>query len=232
MKIIIINIAFVFVLISCGGGGDSEEPIPTAQKNPVAALLTFPEKNSECATGTNITVTSSTIVFKWNTSLNTDSYELVLKNLETAKITTHSTNTNQLSIELLRGTPYSWFIKSKSNSSAGTAKSETWKFYNAGEATVSYAPFPAELTSPANNSDITTAIVTLDWKGSDVDNDIDSYDVYFGTSSTPSLFESGKIDSQLTNVAVSAGSTYYWNIISKDEQGNSSTSEVFKFTVN
>lgn len=222
------------ISISCSSG-ESDGPNPEAPtpKNPETVVLVYPEQNSECTTGTNATVTNSTVEFEWNTSKNTDVYELSLKNLESGNTTTHSTTTNKISIELLKGTPYSWFVVSKSNSVNNTAKSQTWKFYNAGNGKVSYAPFPAEAVTPANNENIdVTDKVTLDWNGSDVDNDIATYDVYFGTATTPPSIKTDHPESILTDLTVSSGVNYYWYIITKDEEGNISQSEIFKFNVN
>ncbi|MCL6295299.1 hypothetical protein [Jejuia spongiicola] len=223
----------VLIYISCSGGGsDDSGPGVPVPKNPASAILVYPEQNSECTTGTNVTTTNSTVEFEWNVSANTDTYELSLKNLELGSTTTHNATTNKISIELLKGTPYSWFIVSKSNSVDNTAQSQTWKFYNAGEGTVSYAPFPAEVVAPVNNVNVaTTDKVTLDWNGSDVDNDISVYDIYFGTTTTPPSFKTDHPESSLVDVAVTSGTTYYWYIITKDEEGNNSQSETFKFTI-
>lgn len=231
-KLIYSLIVLMFLSCSSEGSDDSGPDVPTP-KNPEAAVLVYPEQNSECTTGTNVTVTNSTVEFEWNVSKNTDSYELNLKNLELGSTTTHTASSNKISIELLKGTPYSWFIVSKSNSVTNTAKSQTWKFYNAGDGSVSYAPFPAEAVSPINNENIaTTDKVTLDWNGSDVDNDIATYDVYFGTGTAPSSIKTDHTESSLADVAVSSATTYYWYIITKDDQGNTSQSETFKFNVN
>ncbi|MDO5980233.1 hypothetical protein [Flavivirga spongiicola] len=220
------------IVFNCGGGSDDPEPTPTP-KNPEAASLVYPEQNSECTTGTNVTATNSTVEFEWDTSTNTDTYELTLKNLVTTDETKHTSSTNKISLELLKATPYSWYIISKSNSVTNTAQSQTWKFYNAGDGVISYAPFPAEVIAPVNDANIaTTDKVTLDWNGSDVDNDIAAYDVYFGTTASPPSFKTNQLESLLEDVSVTSATTYYWYIITKDEQGNNSQSETFKFTIN
>ena len=231
MKYFIINILILSVFINCGGSDDSE-PTPPPPKNPEDATLVFPEKNSECTEGTNKTPTNSTVQFNWDNSLNTDSYELVLKNLESGTTTNHTSATSELSIELLRATPYSWYIVSKSTSITTTGKSDTWKFYNAGEAAVWYAPFPAEVVAPLQGAIVLPVgdKITLDWTANDVDNDIVSYDVYFGTTNIPPSFMTELTNSTVSDVAVIANTTYYWYVVTKDEQGNSSNSEVFEFT--
>jgi hypothetical protein len=220
------------VLLNCssgGDGGDTPEPQP---KKPTAASLQFPNQNSECTEGTNVTATNSTITFKWSAGGNTDSYELTLKNLLTGSTTTHTSTATEISIELLRATPYSWYVTSKSNTVSDTATSATWKFYNAGEGVVSYAPFPAVAVSPTDGESIaTTTTVTLQWSGSDVDNDIADYDVYFGSGSSLSLVAENVTSTSVSGISVASGNTYNWYVVTTDDMGNASNSEQFSFSV-
>lgn len=75
-----------------------------------------------------------------------------------------------------------------------------------------------------------TSAVTLEWNGSDVDNDIVVYDVYFGTENPPSLNTNDITDSQII-LPVSSNTINYWNIINRDSEGNTSESGVFQFRV-
>jgi len=199
---------------------------------PGKVALSFPALNSACTTGVIISATQSTITFSWNTSDHTDNYVLNIKNLLTGVTTTQTTSNNQLAVDLLRDTPYSWFIESTSTS--GTTPSDTWKFYNAGLGTLSHPPFPADALKPTygQNVSATGGSINLSWTGSDPDNDIATYDVYFGTTSTPSISKSNITDMFLNNLAVVSGTTYYWKVITKDAQGNISDSGVFQFKVN
>ncbi|MBL4939285.1 MAG: hypothetical protein JKY16_03250, partial [Lutibacter sp.] len=111
-----------------------------------------------------------------------------------------------------------------------TAKSAEWKFYNSGDAVITYAPFPAELIGPVMGSSTSESTVTLEWSGSDVDNDIKEYEVYFGLSNPPITNLDTTTNQKIENVAVSAN-TYYWKVVTRDDEGNTSTSEVFQFKV-
>jgi len=206
----------------------------TVGPDPGKASLSFPAQNSACTTGTVLTNTQSSIVFTWAASENTDSYELDIKNLLTNTVTTQTAGINQLAVTLLRNTPYSWFVISKSSNTGVTTKSDVWKFYNAGLGTVSHPPFPADVVSPSlgQNVTATSGTVTLTWLGSSVDNNIVGYDVYFGTSSTPPLTQSNVTSMLLNGVAVTSGTTYYWKIVTKDALGNTSDSNIFQFKVN
>ena len=230
--IIVLTVTFLYNCSTGGGSDGPGNPNPTP-KTPTPASLVFPLNNSECTEGTNATSTESTISFDWSDADNTDSYQLVLKNLETQSISNYNSTVSEIDITIARGTPFSWYVISKSNSSSQTATSSTWKFYNAGEAVSSYAPFPAELVSPEMGSsfDATTSSIALEWSGSDVDNDIVEYDIFFGTDSPPTT-NLDTTTSSTMDVTVESGNTYYWRVVTKDSQNNSSNSEIFQFKVN
>lgn len=224
----LLSIPLVLVsIIGCGGSKDALIPAPSK------ATLSFPTQNAACYSGTVISTTQSSVTFSWSASDNTDSYELDVKNLLTNTITTFPATTFQLSITLLRNTPYSWFIISKSSKTTTTATSDTWKFYNAGLGTVSHSPFPADVSSPSFGQNITATAgtVNLAWIGSDVDGDIVSYDVYFGTTTSPAILKTNTTNQFLNNVTVSSNTGYYWKVITKDSQGNTSDSGLFQFFV-
>jgi hypothetical protein len=200
---------------------------------PVKAVLTAPAQNGVCITGTVISGTQSSVTFLWNASDYTDSYDLVLKNLLTLTTTTQSTTNTQLSITLARNTPYSWYIVSKSTKIATTAQSDTWKFYNSGSGVVTYAPFPADPSAPTYGQVVTTATVNLSWKGSAVDNNtIANYDVYFGTTTNPAILKSTITDTFVNNVNLASKTTYYWKVITRDINGNTSDSGLYQFSTN
>jgi len=202
---------------------------------PTKAVLSLPANNEACTTGTPVSASLSAIVFKWAASQNAESYDLTIKNLESGVITTQTTTALELPVTLARNMPYSWFVTAKSSKIATTAVSDIFKFYNVGEASSSFAPFPADMVTPKMAQRITPTAgkITLQWIGSDVDNDITNYDIYFGTTATPPLLKGNHgITSSLADVAVNAGTTYYWKVISKDAKGNTSDSGVHIFYTN
>ncbi len=214
---------------SSGDGGSTTPPVPEA---PAIAVLTFPDNNQECNQGIEVNATQSSVTFTWNASANTDSYDIVLKNLDTNGILTFSSNTNDKAITIDKATPYSWSVVSKSITSTETAQSATWKFYNAGDPVESFAPFPADLIAPtmgANLNGITTVI--LEWSGSDIDNDITGYDIFIDTTSPPTTQLGSNQTETTIDATVVAGNVYYWRVITTDSQGNNSESEIFSFRV-
>jgi len=225
------NYIFYIVLVifsSCGKRNEKPE-----NPAPAAANLIFPEPDALCITGVNISDRVSRITFSWQAASNTTDYDLVIKNLLTGLTTTQSSATNLLAVELARNTPFSWYIVSKSNLSSQTIKSEVRKFYNAGSGIITYPPFPASIVEPEFGKILNGApTVNLKWAGSDVENDIINYDVYFGQQSMPSLLKKNVTESFLNDVAISLHSTYYWKIVTRDALGNTSDSEVFQFRNN
>ena len=75
MRIILV-LLFGVLLVGCSKKSDP--------KPPVAAILVFPNKDSECTTGRDLNETTSEIEFKWMASDHTESYELRVTNLNTS----------------------------------------------------------------------------------------------------------------------------------------------------
>lgn len=222
----------LLVVIGCAKK-KSAQPEPEQPQPPTAAVPVFPNQNEECTDGTVISATQTTIPFSWKPGANTESYEILIKNLENGSILAATTTKTGLDVTLNRNAPYSWYILSKSSKSDVIAKSAVWKFYNSGPGTTAYAPFPAEILSPAMGQLVTvlSGKVTLDWDGSDVDGDIVNYDIYIGTSNTPALLKDKLTVSILNDVSVNLNTTYYWKIITRDSKGNTSDSGVYQFKV-
>ncbi len=216
----------VLIVYGCGKKSTPKPPVVTL----AAATLILPAQNEPCTTGQVISGTQSIVTFTWNTAANAIGYDVHVNNLLTGSSTVQSVTGTTVSETLLRNTPYSWSVVSKSAAS-GMATSEVWKFYNAGPATTTYAPFPADLVTPTLGQNFYyTTTVNLAWTGSSVDNDITGYDIYFGTTISPPLFKSTTFIN--LNVPVSPKTTYYWKVITKDANGNTSDSGLFQFTNN
>ncbi len=225
----------LFAMTACGGGSDDSPevivPEVTLIAEPKATTLVFPENNTECNEGDIVNDLTSNVIFRWNVAEDTDSYEVTLRNLNSnTSINFNSINTQSL-VTLDRGTPYEWFVISKATGTTATATSSTFKFYNQGPGIENYAPFPAEVVQPMRGESIpTTTTVTLEWTGSDIDNDITGYELFFGTDAEPSQ-SIGTTAAEAFETTVSPGETYYWRVVSSDSAENTSQSEIFEFKV-
>lgn len=234
MKHFIYILCLGFLVFGCSkssvddGNTEGENPDGTENEGTNGSVsLYFPQENMLCNEGTNLTPTESTVYFEWKAN-DSDNYKITIENLSTGNIIERETTADIIPIAIQRATAYKWFVESIKGSV--TLKSATWQFYNAGPGVQSYAPFPANIVAPnmAENLPNTTT-VNLKWTGSDVDDDIVGYDVYFGTNTTPALFSSDLSATELS-VTVASG-IYYWKIITKDSLGNTSDSGVYQFKV-
>ncbi|NIJ45898.1 hypothetical protein FHR24_002369 [Wenyingzhuangia heitensis] len=217
--------------ISCGGDkSDEPDTKPEEQLFPVAAVLISPEKNEPCNQGNVLEDTTlSNVTFDWNISANTDSYILVVKNLEDGTLKQATATPTTASLNLKRGVSYEWFVTSKSTNSLETTNSQTWEFYNAAEGIQTHVPYPASLIAPANEVTTSSTTVLLEWNASDIDNDIEMYEVYIGTSKNQLEKQTTVQTSEMT-MNLQASTIYYWKVYTKDATGNVSISSVFEFT--
>lgn len=214
------------VLISCGG---DDGPPPS----PEGALLVFPLQNSECTTGVSVNETLSQVTFEWMAANNTDFYTLNVVNLETNTPQTITTGSTSAILSIEKGAPFSWSILSSNSNSDETATSENWLFYNAGALTT-YPPFPAQIIRPKSGASVQKSAdnqVALQWLGSDVEDDISTFEIYFSDDNPPALFATENASTTQINVSVVSGVTYYWSVVTTDSEGNTSDSGIFDFKV-
>ena len=228
--ILLLSIFFIF---SCGSGDDdSTQSLP-----PEGALLIAPENNKVCETGTSISDSKSNVDFSWSASANTTTYDLKITNLSTNEVSNQSGVTETTTtVELSKGTAYSWQITSKNNESTENAVSSTWKFYLAGSSETTFAPFPADLISPTSGSTIQrdgNGMVTLSWAGSDPDTSSGlKYTVYLDTvdgKQAPQEDYKDLEESELTTAAAS-DTVYYWRVKTSDGT-NVSYSLIYSFRI-
>lgn len=223
----IVAIATLSLLSACSTSGDDNG----SGTSPNPSDLVFPLNNSECLTGTSVSVTESKITFEWNASANTESYVVYIKNLNTQATLQYNAGTaTSLYITLIKGIPYSWHVLSKSSVANSTpAVSQEWKFYNAGNGTVNYAPFPADVIAPLMSSTVSGPTINFQWEANDVDSDIVEYKVYLDSTANPTTLIGTVTTKNLNGITVSSNTTYRWKVITKDSAGNTSESPVFQF---
>jgi hypothetical protein len=232
---------FTLTLISCGGGGGDDGGGSggggggNVINPPGKSTLTAPANNKTCETGTSVSDTKSEVTFTWGASADTNTYDLKITDLNSSTITNKtglSTTTTKVTLD--KGVPYSWNITSKSTASTTTTASDTWKFYLAGTGVVNYAPFPADLKTPASGSTVTRdgdGKVAFTWDGSDPDTgDTLKYTLYVDTTDGKQTPPAAQTDltAKTASVALEAATTYYWRVKTSDGT-NSSYSIVYSF---
>ena len=212
-----------FIFFSCG-----PDPIPV----PEPSLLIAPSNLNICNTASRINDLERQVRFQWTAPLNTESYNLVVQNTLTGEQQTITTSLLTESIILTSGAPYQWYVISKSSLTGEEGKSSIWYFYLEGNPQASHFPFPALLLAPSDELIVSLNAInafTFEWEGNDLDNDIQGYDFYLGTSSSSLNKEREAITSQQVTLVLISNTIYFWQIISKDLQGNRSTSEIYQF---
>ena len=232
---------FTLTLLSCGGGGGDDSgggggggPVDPPPSPPGKATLVAPANNKTCETGTSVSDTQSTVAFNWNASASTNTYDVRITNLNTSTATNkNGVASTSTTATLDKGVPYSWKVTSKNTQTTTTTGSDTWKFYLAGDGVVNYAPFPAELKTPASGSTVALSDgkATFTWEGTDPDSaDTLSYTVYVDTTDgkqTPTTALSN-LSAQTADVELEAATTYYWRVKTSDGT-NASYSIVYSF---
>jgi hypothetical protein len=213
------------VLLSLGSC--KKEAIP----DPEPALLIGPENNNRCNTAVRISDQKSQVNFSWQTAPNADKYELVIRDIVTNVDQKKETIRLFSSIVLDRGKQYAWWVNSKSEQTETITKSEVWTFYLEGIQTSSHFPFPAKLISPQNNTQVSleNGALTLKWEVVDLDGDIESYDVYMGASPDDLILAAENLTSNSISASLDADQSYYWKVLTRDQEGNVSNSPVGYF---
>jgi hypothetical protein len=226
----------IVFLVSCGGSDPGPAPMPVPViKTPGKSVLIGPANARTCEEGTNITATQSTVAFSWNSTSDTESYELRITNLNTSEVVTQTgITTTSATATLTRGIPYSWSITSK-NKGAITTVSDIWKFYLAGVGVTNYAPFPAAAVSPLPGTTVTptNGKVTLTWDTSDVDGGTLTHTLYLDTVDGKQipLAANSNLTVKTKEVSVAANTVYYWRVATSDGT-NTATSIVYSFKTN
>lgn len=84
---------------------------------------------------------------------------------------------------------------------------------------------------PANETLINTNAPILKWSCNDPDGDELQYDVFFGLDSLPPLVVSGITDTLYDPGVLEYNQDFYWRVVAKDLDGETSESELWKFTI-
>jgi formylglycine-generating enzyme required for sulfatase activity len=83
---------------------------------------------------------------------------------------------------------------------------------------------------PENNATSQSINVDLTWTCSDPESDPLTFDVYFGTTSTPPLVNSGQTAVNYDPGALANSQMYYWQIVAHDNHDHSTLGPVWSFT--
>ncbi|MEM0466722.1 MAG: Ig-like domain-containing protein [Candidatus Thermoplasmatota archaeon] len=92
-------------------------------------------------------------------------------------------------------------------------------------------PYEPTNPLPENNSVNISTGTTLSWTGGDPDNDTVTYDIYFGTTNTPSKIVSNHSNSTfIFTDTLQYTTTYFWRIVARDNHSATTQGPLWKFT--
>jgi hypothetical protein len=176
-----------------------------ASSPPAAPTLILP---SNAATGVALTPTLS-----WNAASGATSYDVYFGNSSSPPYLSNTTGTSYSLGALLSGTTYYWEIVARN--SVGSTSSATWSF-----TTQLGGPLPPTLVWPSNGAIGVATMPTLSWSSAA---GATSYDVYFGTSSTPP-YATNTSSTGYSPGTLITGTTYYWRIVARNSAGVATSS--------
>jgi|GEM_PF-4150297 len=188
---------------------------------------TVPDQPTPTNTTTNVDTKPS---LSWQPSTDRDGHSVVYDIF----LDTKSSLTNQIasgltdpifnvSQELQGNTQYFWKIVASDGKGKETT-STTWEF-----TTRNRPPLSAQLVSPQHTATDIGHNTNFSWAPStDPDNDDLYYELWYGTTILPD--KSITLDGTSISLLLSAGTTYYWKVVTIDVHGDRSESEVWSFT--
>ena len=119
---------------------------------------------------------------------------------------------------------YYWYIVAKDNHSNETTSSihsfTTW---------TNDAPVLTLLQPPDNSTDIAPDVI-LKWSATDDEDDELSYDIFLSTDNPPVELQTGYADTTYVITGLAKNTVYYWKVIVTDSYGNTTESNVSRFT--
>ncbi len=124
-------------------------------------------------------------------------------------------------------TTYFWKIIAWDNQSAYN-ESPLWRFTT--EIQQNHPPYKPSNPVPANGSTGQRLDVDLSWNGGDPDGDPVTYDVYFGTNTSPPMVSNNQSNTTYDLPILNGNTTYFWKIIAWDNQSAYNESSLWNFT--
>lgn len=219
MKSILKIFVGLILLSSCGGGKDNP-PKPKEEAKELGAFnLVFPDNNLVCTEGNDVGTDEVSIEFQWSKSDNAVTYNLQITNQGTGGVINTSSTTLEKAVTLPKNTQFSWIVTAVLGEK--TKASPQWNFYSEGIAVENYAPFPANISVTDNEN----GTVQIDWPSTDLDDDIESYDIYLGTDSEPELILDDVTYTSLTAQPIEYNTEYYLKVVTTDSRSNTAISE-------
>lgn len=221
-------------MVACSGGGTDDpvpeppdkDPPPVSENQPPGiSALVYPEENQLCV--------DAGLTFEWSDATDPEggtlSYQIQISTNRgfTEVVEDQVVNDTNLSLTMTNAQDYYWRVRAIDPEGARGIYSSVWAFYVEGPAVSNHIPFSPALTAPFAGSEVEPGTVVLQWEAADLDEDFLTYDLYFGNSDPPLLYQANLTASEF-EVPVEANTTYYWKVHVSDGKAES-IGEVWSF---
>ncbi|MBA4746868.1 MAG: fibronectin type III domain-containing protein [Muricauda sp.] len=208
---IIVSLFFI-LLTGCEGKFETNVDLQ-------AVTLLLPENNSQCL-GTELASGLISVQLDWEDVEGVNSFLLEYEDVVAGTQFTELTGASSTILDLEPGTLYRWKI-TVADGFGNSKTSEEFTFYTEGLSEENHVPFPPNL-GVNNNGDNT---VTLSWQSTDLDNDINYYNVFFSLNDPPDELIS-ETDQTSATTAIEPNTMYYFKVIAYDKNGNFSSNSI------
>ena len=181
--------------------------------------VSAPGKATSPSPSTGATSVGITTDLSWTADSNATSHDVYFGTTSPGTSQGEQTGTTFDTGTMANGTTYYWRIDEKN--AGGTTTGDVWSF-----TTIVAAPGQATSPSPSTGATDVSISTTLSWTAG---TNATSHNVYFGTSSSPSLVSSGQTTTTYSPGTLTNGTTYYWRI-DEINAGGTTTGTVWSFT--
>lgn len=186
------------------------------------ASCSAPSATTLSAPANGATSVSTSPTLSWSAASGATSYDVYFGTSSSPALYSNTASTSLAVSGLTSGTTYYWRVVAK-NSCGSAASSATYSFSTASSCSV---PAAATLGAPSNGATGVSTAPTISWSAA---SGATSYDVYFGTSSSPALY-TNTTSTSLALSALSGSTTYYWRVVAKNACGSAASSGTNSFT--
>ncbi|WP_224490085.1 fibronectin type III domain-containing protein [Robertkochia flava] len=204
-------------LCACSGEEIEEQekgPDIIINKAPGTPILIFPEKDQLCL--------DPVIAFTWHRTTDPDgdqvSYNLQLSSDPSFGVLIRDLNTRDTTttMNLDPAADYYWRVAAYDDSGEKGSFAQYQAFTVEGNPESNHVPNSPTLVSPYLNASVAPGSQTLSWDAVDADNEVLTFDIYFGTTNPPQLYVADHGANTL-GVTTEAGKTYFWKVHAKDQ---------------
>lgn len=216
-SVIMLTILGLFTMQSC------KKEAPVKQATYLAAMPDAPVPAVDAIIP--FSGTGQTINLAWSgTATNAIKWDVYFGDTESPDLSASGLTANTYTAHVTTGGTYFWQVET-TDANKVTTRSPVWSFE------VNSNPDVPTTPVPALNATNLSCNPTIRWSATDPEGDALTYDLFLGTATDPTAYQSALKDTSFVVTATLLPNTiYFWKVIAHDPYGGVSTSPVWKFT--